>query len=105
MKKLILTFFIMLCSISFAFASKPEYDAELSKIRTIKNVQTTALNKQIKSIEANILALELDETIPSTKKEQKLNLYTQKLEALTTKKYQIAEKYKKDKAELKKKYK
>lgn len=105
MKKLIATFIIMLCAVNFAFASKPEYDAELSKIRTIKNAQTSALNKQIKSIESNILELELDETIPSSQKEQKLNLYTQKLEKLTTKKYQISEKYKKDKAELKMRYK
>lgn len=105
LKKLVLIFMVILCSTNFAFANKPEYDAELSKIRTIKKAQISALNTQIRDITSNITELELDTTISPSEKEYKMNLYTKKLEDLTSKKYQISEKYKKDKATLKKKYK
>lgn len=105
MKKLVVTFFIMLFAINFAFANKLEYEAELSKIRTIKNAQTSALNKQIKIINEHIIELEMNTTISGSEKEQKLRIYTKKLEKLTTKKQEISDKYRQDKAVLKKKYK
>lgn len=105
MKKILLTLFIILFSVNFALADKPEYDAELSKIRTIKNAQISAISKQIKDISNKMMELELNTTISNSEKEKQLQIYTEKLDELTTKKYQISEKYKEDKAKLKKKYK
>ena len=105
MKKILLIFLVIMFSTNIVLANKPEYDAELSKIRTIKNAQVSALNKQIKSISTNIMELELNTTISELEKEKKLEIYTKKLEDLTNKKYEISEKYKKEKAILKRKYK
>ena len=105
MKKITLILSIILFSANIVLANNPVYDAELSKIRTIKNAKVSALNKQIKDISTKITELELNTTITELEKEKKINTYTKELDQLTTKKYQISEQYKKDKAILKKKYK
>ena len=105
MRKILLLLCIVLFSTNSVLASNPVYDAELSKIRTIKNAKVSAINKQIKDLSVKITELELNTTETSELKEIKMKEYTEKLDKLTTKKYQISEQYKRDKAELKKKYK
>ena len=105
MKKALLTLLILVTSINIVYANNPQYESELSKIRTIKNAKTAILNKEIKEISSNIVELELNTTINELEKEKKLQLYNKKLEELATKKTEISEQYKRDKAVLKKKYK
>ena len=105
MKKALLTLFLLIASINVVYANNPQYDSELSKIRSIKNAKISVLNKEIKEISSNIVELELNTTINESEKEKKLQLYNKKLEELTTKKTEISEQYKRDKAILKKRYK
>ena len=101
----ILLSLIMLAS-GVAYASKyPKYDAELSKIRTVKNAQTSAINKQISELAIKIENLEIDTTISTTEKNKKLKEYNEKIDELNTRKVNIAEKYKADKKRLQTLYK
>ena len=105
MKKLLVSFIIILLSENYTLASNTLYDTELSKIRTIKNAKVSVLNKQIKEISENLVELELNTTMKKSEKEKRIQSYNKQLEELTTKKAEISEQYKRDKAILKKKYK
>ena len=105
MKKLLVSFIIILLSANYTLASNTLYDAELSKIRTIKNAKVSVLNKQINEISEKLVELELNTTMKESEKEKSIQSYNKQLEELTNKKTEISEQYKKDKAVLKKKYK
>ncbi len=106
MKKLALLLTFVILSTSIALASKyPKYDAELSKIRTVKNSQTTVINNEIKDIATKIEELEANTTMSTAEKNRKLAEYNAELDKLTTRKIQISEKYNADKARLKQLYK
>ena len=106
MKKMVLLLTVIMLSAGVVYASKyPKYDAELSKVRTVKNAQTAEINIQIKEIEVKIEELETNATINAAEKNAKINEYKSQLNSLTTKKTQIEEKYKTDKQRLKVLYK
>ena len=105
MKKLLVSFIIILLSANYTLANNTLYDAELSKIRTIKNAKVSVLNKQINEISEKLVELELNTTMKESEKEKRIQSYNKQLEELTNKKTEISEQYKKDKAVLKKKYK
>ena len=106
MKKLALALSLVVLSANIVMASShPKYDAELSKIRTVKNAQTSVINSQIKEIAIKIEALEADTTMTASQKKKQLNEYNAELDKLTNRKNQISEKYKTDKARLKRMYK
>lgn len=106
MKKFALILAILMLSSSFVYAGdKTRYKAELKKIKVIKNAQTRALKKQMKEIARKIEDTESSTTLSNTEKNRRINNYTAQLNNITNKKVQIKEKYKKDKAELKRKYK
>ena len=106
MKKLALLLTFVLLSTSIALASKyPRYDAELSKIRSVKNAQTTVINNEMKEIATKIETLELNTTVSSAEKNRQLAQYNAELNRLAAKKQQLQTKYNADKAELKRLYK
>ena len=106
MKKAVILLSVIMLSAGIVYASKyPKYDAELSKIRTIKNAQTSEINKQISEIAINIQNLETKTGICVKEKETKLKEYNAKIDELSAKKFQIEQKYKADKQRLKTLYK
>ena len=106
MKKIAVLLSVIMFTVGIAYASKyPKYDAELSKIRTVKNAQTSVLNKQIKEIANNIETLELNTSISTAEKNKKMKEYNAQLDKLTTRKAEIEAKYKSDKQRLKTLYK
>ena len=106
MKKIALLLSLILLSSAMAFAGgNSKYEAELSKIRTVKNAQTSVINSQIKEIAVKIEELEASTTVSSSEKTRKMSEYNAQLDKLTTRKNEINKKYKADKAKLKRMYK
>ena len=106
MKKLVILLSLIVLASGVAYATKyPKYDAELSKIRTVKNAQTSAINKEISDYAIKIENLELNTTISASEKSAKLKEYNAKINELNTRKFQISEKYKADKKRLQTLYK
>ena len=102
MKKIVILLSMVMLVSGAAYASKyPKYDAELSKIRTIKNAQTSVINEEISDLATKIENLELDTTISAAQKNAQLKEYNKKIEELTAKKIRIADKYNADKKRLK----
>ena len=106
MKKLFILLSIMILSANFALASKyPKYDAEVSKIRTVKNAQTQVINTEINELSNQIEYTKSSTTLTAAQKNQKIQNYNIQIERLAAKKEQINQKYKNDKEILKMKYK
>lgn len=106
MKKLAVLLAFVMFSTGFAFAGKyPKYDAEVSKIRTVKNAQTSAINQEIKEITAEMEELQLNTTMSSAQKSIKMREYNSKLNKLATRKVEIQNQYNADKERLKALYK
>lgn len=106
MKKLVILLSIVILSSGIVYAAKyPKYDAELRKIRTVKNAQTAEINQQIIDLEVKIENLETDATISASQKSAQLRDYNLQIYKLKAKKTQISEKYKTDKERLKVLYK
>lgn len=106
MKKIALLLTLLMLTTSIALASKyPKYDAELSKVRQVKNAQTSVINKEIKEIAVEMEALEANTTMSSAEKSRKMAEYNARLDKLTTRKVTIQKQYDSDKARLKKLYK
>ena len=106
MKKLVLLLSFIILTTSVALASKyPKYDAELSKIRTVKNAQTSAINKEMQTIALQMEELETNTAISTREKNQKMTEYNAQLNKLSAKKQRISAKYNADKKELKRLYK
>ncbi|MCR5260831.1 MAG: hypothetical protein K6C94_03230 [Candidatus Gastranaerophilales bacterium] len=106
MKKFFILFSVMILSANFALASKyPVYDAEVRKIRTVKNAQMAGIEQQISNLEEKIEMTEKSSSLTAAQKNQRIKNYSSQLEKLITRKNQIKQKYKNDKELLKKKYK
>ena len=106
MKKTALLLTLLMLTTSIALASKyPKYDAELSKVRQVKNAQTSVINKEIKEVAAEMEALETNTTMSQEEKIKKRTEYSEKLNNLTTRKVKIQKQYDADKAQLKRLYK
>ena len=76
MKKLALLLCVIMLSSTMVYAkSNPKYDSELSKIRTVKNAQTSVINKEIKAIVTEMEALELNTTVSASEKTRRVNEY------------------------------
>ena len=106
MKKIALILAILMLSSSFVYAgNKTRYKAEVKKIKMVKNAQTKALKKQMKDLARKIEDTESSTTLSNAEKNRRINNYNAQMTNVTNKKVQVIEKYKKDKAELKRKYK
>lgn len=106
MKKLALLLTFVILASGFAFAGKyPKYDAEVSKIRSVKNAQTSAINQEMKEISAQIEELQLNTSMSSAQKSVKMREYNSRLNKLATRKVEIQNKYNADKERLKVLYK
>lgn len=106
MKKIALILAILMLSSSFVYAgNKTRYKAEVKKIKMVKNAQTKALKKQMKDLARKIEDTESSTTLSNAEKNRRINSYNAQMTNVTNKKVQVIEKYKKDKAELKRKYK
>lgn len=106
MKKLALLLTVVMLSTSVALASKyPKYDAEVKKIRTVKNAQTSVIKKEMKDIAVKIEAVETNTTMSSVEKRKKIAQYNAELNKLSARELEISTKYNSDKAKLKKLYK
>ena len=106
MKKIALILAILMLSSSFVYAgNKTRYKAEVKKIKMVKNAQTKALKKQMKDLARKIENTEASTSISNAEKNRRINNYNAQMNNITNKKVQVIEKYKKDKAELKRKYK
>ena len=102
MKNAVILLSLVMLASGFAYASKyPKYDAELSKIRTVKNAQTSAINKEISDYAVKIENLELNTTISASEKNAKLREYNAKIDELNARKTRISDKYNADKQRLK----
>lgn len=106
MKKIALILAILMLSSSFVYAgNKTRYKAEVKKIKMVKNAQTKALKRQMKDLARKIEDTESSTTLSNAEKNRRINNYNAQMTNVTNKKVQVIEKYKKDKAELKRKYK
>ncbi|MBR6163822.1 hypothetical protein IKQ26_08040 [bacterium] len=106
MKKLAILLTFVILSSGFAFAGKyPKYDAEVSKIRSVKNARTSVINQEMKDISVKMEELQLNNSISPSEKSKQMREYNRRLNNLALEKTEISNKYNADKARLKELYK
>ena len=105
MKKLVSIIFLFLLAANVCYADKNWFDLEVAKIRDVKNAQTTAINNELTQIENGLLRIQADTRLSEEQKAKLSNDYNMRKSELTAEKNRIEEKYKADKAELKRRWK
>ncbi|MBQ9245703.1 hypothetical protein IJ182_05495 [bacterium] len=105
MKKVLLFTFIALITTNVCYAEKNWFDIEVSKIRQAKELQVNIINDELKDIEIQKAQILSDSGISPSIRAQQVDEFNRRTQELTAQKTYIEEQYKKDKAELKRRWK
>ena len=105
MKKLLLFIVLMLFTTNICLAEKNWFDIEVAKIRTVKEAQVRAINDELQEIVVTKEKIYTDYSMNSAEKAKQIELLNRRADELTSKKMNIEQKYKKDKADLKRRWK